>query len=157
MWVSGSSKPAQNSKEVSMISNQLLMCTWRENFVVYWRVCLVVSGLRKIALPFKVIWQFWTLLWTLTFGKHYDYLLLQNPPAVPAMVVCWLYCLFSSTRFVVDWHNYGYSILALSLGSHHRFVSIYRFIERKFCQNAHAHLCVTKAMKDDLMNNWNIK
>ncbi|XP_034255982.1 chitobiosyldiphosphodolichol beta-mannosyltransferase [Thrips palmi] len=107
-------------------------------------------------LPFKVLWQFCTLLAALFCKPKSHYVLLQNPPAVPAMIVCWFYCFCVNSSFVVDWHNYGFSIMALSLGENHVLVRIYRWIEFYFGAKAAAHLCVTKAMREDLKKNWNI-
>lgn len=59
--------------------------------------------------------------------------------------------------FVVDWHNYGYSILALSLGERHLLVRFYKWIEFYFGAKAAAHLCVTKAMREDLDKHFKIR
>lgn len=110
-----------------------------------------------VFLPFKVLWQFCTLLAALFSKARSDYVLLQNPPAVPSMVVCWFYCFCMNSCFVVDWHNYGYSLLALSLGENHLLVRIYQWVEFYFGAKAAAHLCVTKAMREDLEKHWNIR
>ncbi|XP_069183105.1 chitobiosyldiphosphodolichol beta-mannosyltransferase-like isoform X1 [Procambarus clarkii] len=111
---------------------------------------------KLLAFVAKVIWQTIILFFTLLTGPRSKILLLQNPPGVPAMPVCWLYCLLSRTKFLVDWHNYGYTILALSLRKNHPLVFIYRVVERLFGKLAHGGLCVTKAMKIDLEQNWGI-
>jgi len=36
--------------------------------------------------------------------------------------------MFNGSRLIVDWHNYGYSILALSLGKAHVLVKIARWL-----------------------------
>ncbi|KAK3921419.1 Chitobiosyldiphosphodolichol beta-mannosyltransferase [Frankliniella fusca] len=107
-------------------------------------------------LPFKVLWQFCTLLAALFWKKKSDFVLLQNPPAVPAMIVCWFYCFCVNSNFVVDWHNYGFSIMSLSLGEQHILVRFYKWIEFYFGRKATAHLCVTKAMREDLEKHWKI-
>lgn len=107
-------------------------------------------------LPFRVLWQFCTLLAALFFKPKSDFVLLQNPPAVPAMIVCWFYCFCMNSCFIVDWHNYGYTILALTLGEKHLLVRIYKWIEFYFGAKASAHLCVTKAMREDLKKKWDI-
>jgi beta-1,4-mannosyltransferase len=70
----------------------------------------------------------------------------QNPPAVPSLfvvrVACWLRC----SRFVIDWHNFGYTILGLSKGAHHWSVRLSRWYERTFGRGAYANFCVTRAM-----------
>jgi beta-1,4-mannosyltransferase len=55
-------------------------------------------------------------------------------------------CRLRQTRLVVDWHNFGYSILALKLGTGHPLVRFSSWYEKVFCTSAFAHLCVTEAM-----------
>lgn len=50
------------------------------------------------------------------------------------------------THLVVDWHNFGYSILALKLGAEHPLVRFSAWYEKTFCTSATAHFCVTEAM-----------
>ena len=47
-------------------------------------------------------------------------------------------------RFVIDWHNLGYTILALRLGRWHPAVRLARWLERRDARRAHAHLCVSR-------------
>ncbi|XP_064105122.1 chitobiosyldiphosphodolichol beta-mannosyltransferase-like [Macrobrachium nipponense] len=112
---------------------------------------------KLLAYILKVLWQAVVLFFTLATCPCSEKLLLQNPPGVPAMPVCWLYCFITRTKFYVDWHNYGYTILALSVRPNHPLVSVYRWTERVFGKLAHGGLCVTKAMKVDLEQNWGIK
>ncbi|XP_066956691.1 chitobiosyldiphosphodolichol beta-mannosyltransferase [Macrobrachium rosenbergii] len=112
---------------------------------------------KLLAYILKVLWQAVVLFFTLATCPCSEKLLLQNPPGVPAMPVCWLYCFITRTKFYVDWHNYGYTILTLSLRPNHPLVSVYRWTERIFGKLAHGGLCVTKAMKVDLEQNWGIK
>lgn len=105
---------------------------------------------------FKTMWQTFTLLCALIF-KRADYVLVQNPPAVPTLFTCWLYCIITKAKFIIDWHNYAYTIMALNVGSNHILVKITLFMERYFGQRADSNLCVTKAMQKDLESNWNIK
>lgn len=46
----------------------------------------------------------------------------------------------------MDWHNFGYSILALKLGSDHPMVQISKQYEKVFAKAAHANFTVTDAM-----------
>ncbi|KAF1325500.1 Chitobiosyldiphosphodolichol beta-mannosyltransferase, partial [Globisporangium splendens] len=61
------------------------------------------------------------------------------------------------SKFVIDWHNLGYSILALSLGSKHPLVKLATWIERVFGRKADANLCVTKVMQEWLEDTWQIQ
>ncbi|CAI6353528.1 unnamed protein product [Macrosiphum euphorbiae] len=112
---------------------------------------------RTIAFLFKVVWQTLTLLWAILVKRKSDIVLVQNPPAIPTLAVCWFYCLLVNAKFIIDWHNYAYSILALTLGSNAPLVKLSLFYEHTFGRLADFNLCVTKAMKDDLHNKWNIE
>ena len=59
---------------------------------------------------------------TQTTRPHHS--LLQNPPAIPSLPVAVLVCRLRSSKLVVDWHNYGYTILALTIGPAHPLVSL---------------------------------
>lgn len=49
---------------------------------------------------------------------------LQNPPTIPTFPVVCLVCLLRGSRMVIDWHNYGYTILALKLNNDNPLVSL---------------------------------
>lgn len=51
-----------------------------------------------------------------------DVVLLQVPPAVPVMAVCWAACRWHGAQWVVDWHNFGFTLMGISMGSHHWLV-----------------------------------
>jgi beta-1,4-mannosyltransferase len=57
-----------------------------------------------------------------------DLLLVQNPPAIPTLPVAWMIARLRRARFVIDWHNLGYSILALRLGRRHVVVRLARWV-----------------------------
>jgi beta-1,4-mannosyltransferase len=57
-----------------------------------------------------------------------------------------LSCFLRQTRLIIDWHNFGYSILALKLGPTHPLVKLSTWYEKTFGKSASAHLCVTDAM-----------
>ncbi|KAJ8713747.1 hypothetical protein PYW07_014117 [Mythimna separata] len=113
-------------------------------------------GPRLVRYVAKTIWQTISLLFTLFITGKCNYVLCQNPPAIPTLPVCRIYCLFSRAKFIIDWHNYAYSIMAISLSPDNIFVRIARFIEKFFGQSADHSICVTYAMKEDLIMNWNV-
>lgn len=97
--------------------------------------------------PLKVLFQIWTLWLALGYRtKPARWMLVQNPPSIPTLVVAYVVCFLRHTRLVIDWHNFGYSILALRLGSMHPLVQISRLYEKIFARSADAHFCVTNAM-----------
>jgi hypothetical protein len=109
-----------------------------------------------LGLPFflcyivKIIWQTIDLLWLLFSKRIPDTLIMQNPPAIPTIPICWFYCVLTETQFIIDWHNYAYSLMALSLGNNHILVKLAKAIEIIFGRRATYNFCVTKAMKNDL-------
>lgn len=110
---------------------------------------------RPIALPFKAIYQFLVLLWMLLVSlPRPDVILLQLPPALPTMAVCWLAARRHRARLVYDWHNFAYTLMALTMGRAHALVRLAERYERFWAPRANASLCVTKAMKQELIKGW---
>lgn len=119
---------------------------------------LKLTGInRLLSYAIKVIWQSLNLLYILFSKCNSTFLLLQNPPAVPTIPICWIYCLFAKVEFVIDWHNYAHTIMAMSLGRNHVLVQFSKFIEMYFGAKAFQNFCVTRAMQEDLKKKWNIK
>lgn len=112
-----------------------------------------------IQLIFKTIWQTLSLMIALASIRKPSILLVQNPPGIPTLIVSYLYCAITRTRLIIDWHNYTYTILGLGMpnGEKSKICRIAKWIERWFGRKADANFCVTKAMKEDLINNWNIR
>ncbi|XP_032393414.1 chitobiosyldiphosphodolichol beta-mannosyltransferase isoform X1 [Etheostoma spectabile] len=105
----------------------------------------------------KVILQCLQLLHVLLKMETQSHILMQNPPGLPGIAVVWLVCVLRGSRFVIDWHNYGYTIMALSHGQTHPLVRLAKWYEHFFGPLATHNLCVTNAMKIDLQKNWGIK
>ena len=107
--------------------------------------------------PVKVMLQLVALLWVLLVVlPRPDVLLVQNPPAIPTLAVAQVACSLRRARLVVDWHNYGFTILAMRLGVGSRVVALAQWYERRFGRRAAAHLCVTHAMARDLRDAWGV-
>lgn len=108
--------------------------------------------------PLKVLHQIWSLYYALGYKTApAKWMLVQNPPSIPTLAVAQFLCFFRKTRLVVDWHNFGYSILALRLGNSHPLVRISEWYEGFFSKRAYAHFTVTNAMARVLKAKWNIK
>ncbi|PSR78771.1 chitobiosyldiphosphodolichol beta-mannosyltransferase [Coniella lustricola] len=105
-----------------------------------------------IAGPLKVVHQVAMLLWVLLIRtKPSKWLLVQNPPSIPTLAIAAVACFFRNTRLVIDWHNYGWTILAGTRGERHPFVRASKVYESFFGRVApSANLAVTAAMKTDL-------
>ncbi|XP_047026518.1 chitobiosyldiphosphodolichol beta-mannosyltransferase [Helicoverpa zea] len=115
-----------------------------------------LSGPAIVRYVAKAIWQTISLLLTLVVTGKCHFVLCQNPPAIPTLPVCRIYCLFTKAKYIIDWHNYAYSIMAMSLTPDHYIVRFARFIEKFFGQSADNSICVTYSMKEDLLMNWNV-
>ncbi|GAA6043974.1 hypothetical protein JCM8097_003414 [Rhodosporidiobolus ruineniae] len=109
--------------------------------------------------PFKVVFGAFDLLCALvwTLDAPPAYLFLQNPPAIPTLPVVKLASLLRGSRVIIDWHNTGYSVLALRLGEQHPVVRLAKGIEHFFGRSAYAHLCVSDAMKAQLQKEANLR
>lgn len=84
-----------------------------------------------------------------------DFLILQNPPGIPAMVICAIVCFFRRTTFIIDWHNYGYTIL--SVNRRNKFiVFMAKIYEKMFGKLAKINFCVSEAMRKHLKDIMNI-
>uniref|UniRef100_A0A8C7PNC5 Beta-1,4-mannosyltransferase n=1 Tax=Oncorhynchus mykiss TaxID=8022 RepID=A0A8C7PNC5_ONCMY len=114
-------------------------------------------GPRMVSYVTKVILQSLQLLLVLLKTDVQSHILMQNPPGLPSIVVTWLVCGLRGSRFIIDWHNYGYTIMALSHGPDHPIVRLAQWYEQLFGRFSSHNLCVTNAMKEDLQNNWNIR
>lgn len=77
-------------------------------------------------------------------------ILVQNPPSFPTLLASWLAARRCGARLVVDWHNYGYTLLAPRLGARHPFTRIAGWYELRIARHADAHFCVSAAMRADL-------
>ncbi|EXJ87919.1 beta-1,4-mannosyltransferase [Capronia coronata CBS 617.96] len=97
--------------------------------------------------PVKVLLQAWTLWRTLSYSIPASrWMLVQNPPSIPTLLIAAIICFFRRTRLVVDWHNFGYSILALKLGPDHLLVALSKLYETSLATAANANFSVTDAM-----------
>jgi beta-1,4-mannosyltransferase len=95
------------------------------------------------------------LFWTLMFRiSPPNFFLIQTPPPVPTLPLCLLAAKIRGAATIIDWHNYGHSILALRLGERHWMVRLTLWVERVFSRQATHHLCVSRAMQADLATRW---
>src|SRR5262249_22785511 len=83
-------------------------------------------------------------------------ILVQNPPAIPTLLVALVVARLRAAKLVVDWHNFGYTMLALRLGQQHPVVRLARWYERVVGRQANAHWCVSRAMQAALQADWGI-
>ncbi|XP_006649500.1 UDP-glycosyltransferase TURAN [Oryza brachyantha] len=120
-----------------------------------------LTGISKISgaltLLLKAVIQFIVLIWYLSFKiPRPDVFIVQNPPSVPTLAAVKLASWLRGAKFIVDWHNFGYTLLGLSHGRSHIIVKIYFWFEKHFGRMADGAFCVTKAMKHELDQKWGI-
>jgi beta-1,4-mannosyltransferase len=82
-------------------------------------------------------------------------ILVQNPPTIPALAVALAVARIRYGRLIVDWHNLGWTMLALRLGPRHPVVRLMRTVERLLGRRADAHLCVSRALAAELAR-WGV-
>ncbi|KAJ5087078.1 hypothetical protein NUU61_008385 [Penicillium alfredii] len=116
------------------------------------KLLFMIYGPLKVLFQIACVWR--CLAYTTNPSK---WLLVQNPPSIPTLAVASISCFLRQTRLVIDWHNFGYSILALKLGASHPLVKLSLWYEKIFCKSASAHLCVTNAMASVLQKEFDLQ
>lgn len=112
---------------------------------------------RVVKYIFKIFWSILSLLSVFLSIKKADVLMLQNPPGVPALALCYFYCKIVKAKFIIDWHNYTWTIMAIGSSSRSILVRFAKTIEFYFGRKSDLNFCVTEAMKQDLLENWDIE
>ncbi|RDW91872.1 hypothetical protein BP5796_01266 [Coleophoma crateriformis] len=105
-----------------------------------------------VAGPLKVLWQIWSLYQALGYRTQpARWLLVQNPPSIPTLFLAIIVCFLRNTHLIIDWHNYGWTILAGTRGAAHPFVTISKYYEAFLGRCAPtASFTVTNAMARQL-------
>jgi len=114
------------------------------------RALFVAHAAWRIAVLWVRSW------WLLIAAPRPDVVLVQNPPAIPTLLVALAAARLRAARVIVDWHNYSYAMLALRLGAGHLVVRAARRCERFAGRLADGHLCVSRAMQSELASQWGI-
>jgi beta-1,4-mannosyltransferase len=99
-----------------------------------------VAGLLDATRLSRRLWR------TLSRLPRPDLVLVQNPPAFPTVAVSSWALRRRGVRFVIDWHNLGYTLLRERLGQWHPAVRLARWSERRDARGADANLCVSRAL-----------
>jgi beta-1,4-mannosyltransferase len=82
------------------------------------------------AAPFAALSRALALLAALMRGGRKGVVLLQNPPSIPTLAIVRVYAwLWDGAAVIVDWHNYGYTIME-STGAPHALVRAAQSYER---------------------------
>jgi len=83
--------------------------------------------------------------------------LVQNPPAFPTLLVAWFSLRRRGVRFVIDWHNLGFTLLRLRLGQWHPAVRFARWFERRDARRADANLSVSRGLAAFLESRFGVQ
>lgn len=105
----------------------------------------------------KMAVQFFQLLKLLLDFRGTDYILIQNPPSIPILLIVLAYIkVFSrKTKLIIDWHNLNYTILNLKFQNlKHPLVRILKIYERVLGQFADFNITVTRQMKEFLIKEF---
>lgn len=104
--------------------------------------------------PLKVLWQVWNLFQVLSYRtRPARWLLVQNPPSIPTLFIALVICFLRNTHLLIDWHNYGWTILSGTKGVNHPFVKVskaYECILGRYAPTA--NFTVSHAMARELKN-----
>lgn len=120
-----------------------------ERVHVYSMAPLPLKGLPFVILgPLKVLWQSWYLFRLMAFDTPTPrWLVIQNPPSIPTLHTALIVSICRGSHILMDWHNFGSTILATSRHENDIFVRVYRFYESFFGRIAPTvNLTVTEAM-----------
>jgi beta-1,4-mannosyltransferase len=102
----------------------------------------------------RVSWRLWRALRPL---KGAALVLVRNPPAFPTVEVTWLALRSKGVRFVIDWHNLGYTLLRRRVGGWHPAVRLARWLERRDAMRVDGNLCVSRGLAAFLDSRFGVK
>ena len=119
------------------------------------------TGATGLAFPWSALVEAYRLsfrLWrTLRSLTPPELVLVQNPPHFPTLAVTWFSLRRKGVRFVIDWHNLGYTLLQVQLGRWHPAVRVARWFERRDAQRVEGHLCVSRGLAAFLESRFGVK
>ena len=71
------------------------------------------------------------------------------------MLICWIMCKIRGSKFIIDWHNYGYTILKVN-NRPNFLVNLACKYEKYFGKKSDLNFCVSQAEKRDLKKEFGI-
>ena len=111
---------------------------------------LLVTASRSALLGLELLW-----LLLIRMPRPHA-VLVQNPPTLPTLLIGWIAARIRGALFIVDWHNFGYSMLVPRLGASHAVVRMAKIWERWLGRRADAHFCVSVAMREILSHDFGL-
>lgn len=84
------------------------------------RLIYIMQGIIRVLLQSLKIFSI-----SFTIPKP-RFILIQNPPAIPTLLLFQLTSWVLGVKLIIDWHNFGFSIMALSKGKNDPIVKLAR-------------------------------
>lgn len=101
--------------------------------------------------------------WRVRNFQQVECILVQNPPSIPLLLISYIYTILqapfsqqSRPGLVIDWHNLGYTMFQ-KLSPRHPIKLFAEIYEKIMAPRARGNLCVTNAMQEYLITNFNIE
>ena len=123
-----------------------------------------LGPLRRLSLVHAIVKGLYILLgifWLLMRLPYYDVVLIQNPPALPALAATVLVELFVflhrvPASVIIDWHNLGFTMFEEREGKS-TVAELSKLLEKNFATLcAHGYFCVSEAMRRWLKSEFGI-
>ena len=86
----------------------------------------------------------------------YQFIIIQNPPCLPALAAAILVSWSNGSKIMIDWHNLGFAMFQDRLGPTHLLVLFAKLLECVLVSFASYHICVSQAMKHWLLENFRV-
>jgi beta-1,4-mannosyltransferase len=84
-------------------------------------------------------------------------ILVQNPPSFPTLAASWMAARILRVPLMIDWHNFGYTMLGLRLGPTNRLTRLAARYEAWGGRRAQGHFCVSEAMQAELNRKFQVQ
>jgi beta-1,4-mannosyltransferase len=96
------------------------------------------------------------LAWLLTTMGPVEVVIMQNPPALPALPLALIASRARGAWVIVDWHSRTVAMLGLRLGHRHAVIRLVSRLEGWLARRTSSHLAVSHAMRLDLRERFGI-
>lgn len=134
------SKTHSNSKNIQIIPIHPYPKCLQEKLPTFINF-LLKTVFNALMLTYGIVVKSWSL--------GFDTIILQNPPAIPTVIVIGVLKYVLKFKFIIDWHNYGFTIMKAN-GNSSKLVEVCEKYEFIFGKLADLNFTVTRAMKRDL-------
>lgn len=106
---SGSELPIKSEKFISDGSLEIVhLRKYHLNFI---SSRLTKYILKTVAQAVNI--SFLLIVTAVRTGDYPKHILVQNPPSIPPLFISFIFSQLFDSKLVVDWHNYGFSIMAI--------------------------------------------